>query len=69
MSVANVAPTVSNLAGDTSVNEGATQHTYTYDIYDPGLLDTQTASPSCGRRCVRRPIFDATSPPGRQRCA
>ena len=49
VTVNNVAPVVSNLAGDATVNEsGVTQHTYTYDIFDPGVLDTQTATPSCG---------------------
>ena len=47
VTVNNVAPTTSNLAGDTTVSEGTTTHTYTYDLSDPGA-DTITAHPSCG---------------------
>ena len=47
VTVNNVAPTTSNLAGDTTVSEGTATHTYTYDLSDPGA-DTITAHPSCG---------------------
>src|SRR6185503_19349393 len=48
VTVANVAPTTSGLTGDATANEsGVTEHTYTYNLFDPGT-DTITAHPSCG---------------------
>ena len=36
VTVANVAPTVAFTAGPVTVNEGATEYTYSYTISDPG---------------------------------
>ncbi|HYN69426.1 MAG TPA: hypothetical protein VEX41_04375, partial [Candidatus Eisenbacteria bacterium] len=48
ITVANVAPTTSNLAGDATAGESSTTiHTYTYDLADPGV-DNLTAYPDCG---------------------
>lgn len=45
--VSNVAPSVSDLTGDTPVNESSGTHLYTYAINEPGD-DTVTATPECG---------------------
>jgi len=48
VSIHNVAPTVSFSAGNaTSVNEGATEHTYSYTISDPGNDTVQSVATSC----------------------
>src|SRR5207247_6477842 len=48
VTVANVAPTVTLVAGnDLSVNEGST-HTYSYTISDPGLDTVSSVATSCG---------------------
>ena len=61
VTVANVAPTVTLDAGnDLSVNEGSTEHTYSYTISDPGT-DTvsarwrRPAAPTAARSPVRTP--------------
>jgi PKD domain len=48
LTVANVAPGITGLSGDTNVNEGSATHTYTYSIVDPGSNDSQTVAVSCG---------------------
>jgi PKD repeat protein len=55
VNVANVAPTVTlNADNDQTVNEGSTVHTYTYTIFDPGVLDTVSAvDTSCGLNGVK----------------
>jgi hypothetical protein len=46
--VANVAPTVTfSAANDTSVNEGAAEHTYSYSISDPGADTVSAVATSC----------------------
>jgi thrombospondin type 3 repeat protein len=58
VTVVNVAPTVSDLTGATTVDESSTAtHTYTYSINEPGD-DTVTATPSCGTGNI---VSDATN--------
>jgi hypothetical protein len=48
VTVANVAPTVTfSATNDTSVDEGAAAHTYSYTIFDPGADMVSAVSTSC----------------------
>src|SRR5205823_4095407 len=47
--VNNVAPTVTlSNTNDLNVNEGSTQHTYSYSISDPGVDTVSAVTTSCG---------------------
>ena len=48
VTVANVAPTVAFTAGPVTVNEGATEHPYSYTISDPGADTVSSVAVSCG---------------------
>ena len=49
VAVANVAPTTTLAAGnDVSVNEGPTEHSYSYTITDPGTDTVSSVHTSCG---------------------
>ena len=48
VSVTNVAPTVTFTAGPVTVNEGATEHLYSYSISDPGTDTVSSVAVSCG---------------------
>ena len=54
VTVANVAPTITLAAGnDLSVNEGSTEHSYSYTISDPGADTVTSVATSCGANGVK----------------
>src|SRR3954471_4138080 len=70
LNVANVAPTVTLAAGNpTTVNEGATQQTYSYTISDPGADTVSAVTTGCGANGVKVPGSDAfTNTSGSFKC-
>ena len=62
VAVANVAPTVT-LSGaiDVSVNEGSTEHVYSYSISDPGADTVSAVTTSCGANGAKVVLSDTNT--------
>ena len=62
LTVDNVPPTVTLAAGnDISVDEGATEHTYSYTISDPGADTVSSVSTGCGAEGTKVPGADTNT--------